>query len=319
MTPLRRKIIAFPHIIIIILAVCGIIPGACSHKSTATDGSHSGQLPAWLVDSLERIAADYPAEIGIALITDSGDTLTVNDCDVYPLMSVFKLHQAISLCHLLEQQGRSIDSAVTLRRDSLNPDTWSPMLTDCPEGDITLSLRQLMNYTLQQSDNNASNYLFASLQPVNAVDSFAATLIPRNSFRLTVTEEQMWADHSLCYSNHSSPLAAAMLINRLFTDSILSSANLRFVRDALGQCITGTDRIVRPLAAEPGVSVAHKTGSGYRDQAGILSAHNDVAFVTLSDGTHYALAVLVKDFHGTEAQAADAIARISDTIYRALR
>ena len=82
------------------------------------------------------------------------------------------------------------------------------------------------------------------------------------------------------------------------------------------ECRTGTDRIVAPLAGKQGVSVAHKTGAGFRDPAtGILSAHNDVGFITLPDGRHYSLAVLVKDFKGSEAEAAKAIAEVSAAVY----
>ncbi|MDE6317072.1 MAG: class A beta-lactamase-related serine hydrolase, partial [Muribaculaceae bacterium] len=86
----------------------------------------------------------------------------------------------------------------------------------------------------------------------------------------------------------------------------------------LGECATGTDRIAAPLADIGGITIAHKTGSGYRNADGLLVAHNDVAFITLPDGTHYTLAVFVKDFDGTEVEASAAIARISKAVYSAI-
>ncbi|MDE6218443.1 MAG: CfxA family class A broad-spectrum beta-lactamase, partial [Muribaculaceae bacterium] len=62
----------------------------------------------------------------------------------------------------------------------------------------------------------------------------------------------------------------------------------------------------------------HKTGSGFREESGLLTAHNDVAVVTLPDGSRYTLAVLVKDFRGSESQAAEVIAGISAAVYSAL-
>ena len=174
-----------------------------------------------LKDSLTYIATKYPAEIGIALITDKGDTLTVNNEAKYPLMSVFKLHQAISLCNLFEQQSTSLDSIVCINSSRMNPETWSPMLTDHPDNQIVLPVRELLRYTLTQSDNNASNYMFESIQSVAETDSFVATIIPRESFRLKVTEAEMWANHARCYDNYSSPLGAALLINKLFTDTTI--------------------------------------------------------------------------------------------------
>lgn len=271
-----------------------------------------------LQDSIDSIAESYPGDIGIVLITDRGDTLAVNDTDKYPLMSVFKLHQAISLCHALEQRGASTDSVVTIESDELNPSTWSPMLKEHNEPTIHLSIKDLMRYTLTMSDNNASNYMFQHMQSVAEADSFIATIIPRECFRMVVTEADMWADHNRSRDNHSSPSGAAILIDRLFTDSIIGQYNRDFLCATLRECTTGTDRIVAPLSDIEGVTVAHKTGSGFRDGQGRLMAHNDVAFIVMPDGRHYSLAVLVTNFDGSEEEASAAIAKVSETVYNTL-
>lgn len=297
-----------------VLAVMALTSCGMTGKKPSRDAGAATVATA-LQDSLQAVARSYPGEIGIALITDRGDTVLVNNEDKFPLMSVFKLHQAISLCNLFDQRGTSLDSVVTLRRNELNPDTWSPMLKDHPGDEITLPIKELLVYTLTQSDNNASNWMFDNIEPVAATDSVVSTVIPRESFRIKVTEADMWGDHSLCYRNHSSPLGAAELINRLFTDSILSPTASDFIRTTLRECKTGTDRIAAPLKDRDGVIVAHKTGSGFRDSNGILTAHNDVAFVELPGNRHYALAVLVKDFNGSESDATAVIAHISAIVY----
>ena len=59
--------------------------------------------------SLESKIQDYTkgikAEIGVAVIIDGKDTLTVNNDNRYPLMSVFKLHQALSVGNRLNAQS----------------------------------------------------------------------------------------------------------------------------------------------------------------------------------------------------------------------
>lgn len=284
-----------------------------------------------LQDSLTRIVSEYPGEIGVAVIVgkdaaagqDDGmsvpDTATVNNQDKYPMMSVFKLHQAVALCHELDRKGISLDTVISMHRDTLDADTWSPMLKEHPESVIRLPVRKLMEYTLQLSDNNASNELFRQLMSPAKCDSLIATIIPRDDFKITYPESAMKRDHALAYSNHTSPVGAASLIYRLFTDSILSRGNQDFLRDVLLHCGTGVDRISQPLQDITDVTVAHKTGSGYRNEQGVLAAHNDVAFVHLPEGTHYALAVFVKDFPGTEADASAIISRISQAVYNAIK
>ena len=100
----------------------------------------------------------------------------------------------------------------------------------------------------------------------------------------------MAADHSRAYSNTTSPLGAAELMDRLFTDSLVSREKQDFIKEALRECTTGKDRIAAPLAGKEGVCIAHKT----------------------------ALAVFVKDFRGTEQQASEVIARISAAVYSIL-
>lgn len=48
-----------------------------------------------LTDSISQIVSACPGEIGVAIIINNTDTVKVNNRSVYPMMSVFKLHQAI--------------------------------------------------------------------------------------------------------------------------------------------------------------------------------------------------------------------------------
>lgn len=268
-----------------------------------------------LADTISEIAACYPAEIGVALIIDSTDTIAVNDKAIYPMMSVFKVHQALAVCNDFDSKGLSLDSMMTLRRDELDPRTWSPMLKEHPEPVFSLTVEDLLRYTLTLSDNNASNLMFRKLVDVAQTDSFISTVIPRSCFRIAHTEEEMSADHSKAYSNHTSPLGAAALMNRLFTDSIVSGMKQRFIMETLAQCVTGNDRIVASLPENKSIAVAHKTGSGYTDENGVLAACNDLAYICLPNGTCYTLAVFVKDYKGNETQAAEAISHISAAVY----
>ena len=143
-------------------------------------------------------------------------------------------------------------------------------------------------------------------------------MIPRASFRIACSEDEMQADHDKACSNYTSPLGAAMLINKVFTDSLVSREKQDHIKTSLAECVTGADRIVAPLLGRHGVSVAHKTGSGYVNERGELVAHNDVAYICLPNGVSYSLAVFVKDFKGSEAQASEPVARISGAVYSIL-
>lgn len=297
---------------LLLTAVAVILLTACRQREAVSHDYRTG-----LEKELTAIADSAKGDVGIALIYD-GDTLTVNNGAIYPMMSVFKLHQAVALCRMFEGNGTSLDSVMTLRRSELDPDTWSPMLKDHTGEEISLPIRRLLEYTLIESDNNASNEMFVRLMSPAACDSVIAGIIPRGSFEIRFNEAEMQTDHSRAYSNRTSPLGAAILIDRLFTDTLVGKSYQDFIKSALLRCQTGPDKISAALSETEGITIGHKTGSGYRDENGRLAASNDVAFVTLPDERHYALAVFVKDFDGTDAEAAATIARISAAVIKAL-
>ena len=287
------------------------------HKS-ATKDSANPPLTNVLTDSISQIVSACPGEIGVAVIVNNRDTVKVNYKSVYPMMSVFKVHQALALCNDFDNKGISLDTLVKIDRNRLDSKTWSPMMKDYHESVISLTVKDLLRYTLAQSDNNASNLIFNDMVNVAQTDSFIATLIPRSSFQIAYTEEEMSADHDRAYSNYTSPLGAAMLMNCLFTENIVSGEKQSFIKNTLKECLTGTDRIVAPLLDKERVTIAHKTGSGYVNENGILVAHNDVAYICLPNNVCYTLAVFVKDFKGNESQASQYIAHISEVVYSLL-
>lgn len=283
-------------------------------KSVYRDGVNHPLINS-LTDSISQIASTCPGEIGVAIIINNTDTVTVNNKSVYPMMSVFKVHQALALCNDFDNKGISLDTLVNIKRNQLDSKTWSPMLNDYSEPVILLTVGNLLRYTLVWSDNNASNLMFKDMVDVARTDDFIATLIPRSDFKIAYTEEEMSADHDKAYSNYTSPLGAAMLMNRLFTEKLISDEKQSFIKNTLKECMTGADRIVAPLIDKEGVTIAHKTGSGYVNENGILAAHNDVAYICLPNNVCYTLAVFVKDFKGNESQASQYIAHISAVVY----
>ena len=263
------------------------------HKS-ATKDSANPPLTNVLTDSISQIVSACPGEIGVAVIINNTDTVD------------------------FDKKGLSLDTLVKINRDKLDPKTWSPMLKDYSGPVISLTVRDLLRYTLTQSDNNASNLMFKDMVNVAQTDSFIATLIPRSSFQIAYTEEEMSADHNKAYSNYTSPLGAAMLMNRLFTEGLIDDEKQSFIKNTLKECKTGVDRIAAPLLDKEGVVIAHKTGSGDVNENGVLAAHNDVAYICLPNNISYTLAVFVKDFKGNESQASQYVAHISAVVYSLL-
>lgn len=251
--------------------------------------------------------------VGIAFVCNN-DTLTINNNVHYPMMSVFKLHQALAVADTLERTGQSYDRQLHIRADELDHQTWSPMLSDIGDGDFDIPVGELVKYAIVCSDNNASNILFDHIISPAETDRLIRQMARDTTFAIAHSESQMKADHTLSYRNYSSPLACALLIRQVFEGQTVSARHTAAITEALLTATTGQDRLGAPLKDIPGIRFGHKTGSGYRNTNGELIAHNDVAYVMLPDGTSYALAVMIRDFAGTEAEASAIMTDISAAV-----
>ena len=146
-----------------------------------------------LQNTLRQIASKADAQVGIAVIFHGTDTITVGNDDRYPLMSVFKFHQALAVIDYLKRNGLSLDSRVYIKKEDLLEDTHSPLRDRYPQGERWLSVGDLLTYTLQQSDNNACDILFRYIGGTEVADAYLRR-IGREHFCISATEEQMNAD-----------------------------------------------------------------------------------------------------------------------------
>lgn len=291
-----------------------LIATSCRHSSAVCDSAVLDRKA--LTNEIDSLLAGVPAQVGVAVIVDGTDTVTVNNSADYPMMSMFKLQEAIAVCRTLGERGQSIDTVFNIPRSKLHTDTWSPMLKDYTADTVRISARGLMDYLLVHSDNNASNLLFSMVATAPQTDSIIRGITSDGAFNISYTEAQMQREHVLAYANRTSPLAYAVLVDRLFTDSLAPTPMQEFIKDAMSRCNTGTARIQAGITGKNGVKFAHRTGSGYVNERGEVVAINDGGHVSLPDGRSYSVAVFVKDYAGPQEDAEAVIARISEAIYR---
>lgn len=255
---------------------------------------------------LENELAKYNAEVGVAFIA-GGDTIVVNN-GRYPMNSVMKLYQAVAVASQCD-----LDSMMFIKATELNLDTYSPMLKEYADKDFKISISNLLSYSLSESDNNACDILFNHTLNLNEVEKFVHEL-GIDSVSIRHDENSMHNNPSLSNENWNNPLAAAMLINRLFTGGIIVDRHvmgkLMFFMADNNQ--TGKNRLQKLLKD---AKIAHKTGTGFNDADGHPQGINDVGFVMLPDGRHYSIAIFVKHTVYDLATTENIIARISAMVY----
>ena len=266
-----------------------------------------------LGEKLRVYTSRCPAEVGVAVILQDRDTIVVNDGH-YPMNSVLKMYQALPTAGELSRRGIRPDSTILVERNRYDADTWSPMFKTYTDSKFSVSYISLLQYALEQSDNNACDILFDHTVGIPGVNAYWHNM-GITDFNISWNEAQMHESPARSDDNWTTPLAAARAINHLVPHCLASSdLTTSQVAGILMHCATGTARIPAPLQGT-GAIVAHNTGTGFDDAEGHPTGINDVAFVMLPDGRSYSLAVFVKtsrtDMPGTEKIIAD----ISEIVY----
>ena len=266
-----------------------------------------------LETQLKEAIKGKKAEIGIAVIIDGKDTVTVNNDIHYPLMSVFKFHQALALADYMGKQKQSLETRLPIKKSDLKPDTYSPLRDKYPQGGIEMSIADLLKYTLQQSDNNACDILFDYQGGPDAVNKYIHSLGIREC-AIVGTETAMHEDLNLCYENWTTPLAAAELVEIFRKNPLFPNVYKYFIFQKMVECQTGQDRLIAPLLDKK-VTVGHKTGTGDLNAKGQQIGCNDIGFVLLPGGRTYSIAVFVKDSEENNQANSKIIADISRIVY----
>ena len=254
------------------------------------------------------------ATVGVAVITAEDDSLTVNNDILYPMMSVFKFHQALALSDYMAGKHLPLETRIRIKPEDLQlKGTWSPLRDKYPNGDVELTIADLMTYTLRQSDNLACDILFDRFMPPKAVDAFIKKQGIDN-VSIQYNETAMSIDHDLCYGNWSTPYSAALLVDRFIDKKIVGDPYFTFIRDLMLGCATGTSRLAQPFKGQAR-QLGHKTGSGYVNEKGEIVACNDIGFVLSANGEKkYVIAVFVRESSLPENATEKIIATISGMV-----
>lgn len=269
-----------------------------------------------LRNELEEFTSGKDAKIGIAVIIDSRDTVSVNGHRAFPMLSVYKLPIALALAEHYRTQGLAFDNPVEIFKEDLHPDTYSPMTekflasSRMMTGGLSMPARELLAYMLQQSDNNASDIILRNAGGIQSVANYLAGTGLKD-IKVANSESEMHDNTLLCYDNSTTPIAMTCLLDYL--DSNCNDSLSAEIKNIMETCSTGTARLAKPLAHANAV-IGHKTGTGFTLPDGRLMAVNDAGYVHLPDGHRYSIAVFIEDSGYDMADTESIIADISEIV-----
>ena len=72
-----------------------------------------------LESKIKKSIENVPAQVGVAIIINGKDTITVNNECHYPLMSVMKYPQALAVLHYLHQHNQPLSTKIFIPKEAL--------------------------------------------------------------------------------------------------------------------------------------------------------------------------------------------------------
>jgi beta-lactamase class A len=290
------------------------------------------------------VVAESRSTVGVGLRDlTSGETVLVRGREHFPMFSVYKLPIAMRVLQRVDEGALRLADPVAIEPKDVRPGSSTAVTSRLQHGRGTLSIAELVEAAVAQSDNTASDLILRLAGGPAAVTAYVRSL-GIEGLRVDRPEVQMAADtygvtlpasweagelpalltappaqrraaierYVADPRDSVTPEAALALLARVARRDALKPPSADYVLRTLEKTTTGPGRI-RGLLPK-GTVVANKTGSGPTAQ-GYTAASNDIGLLTLTSGRQIAVAVFVSASAADDAARDRTIAEIARAAY----
>ncbi len=263
-------------------------------------------------DLLEQIKSVEPEAKGIVGVSilglETGDTLNYNGHSRLVMHSVFKFPIAMTVLHLVDKGKYKLDQKMKIRRGEMLPkNMYSPLRDKYPNG-AELPLSDILGYMVSLSDNTACDYLLKKIGGPQVVEDYVKSL-GVTGIAIRASESDMASAWEVQYTNWGKPADLVQLLDIFYQGKVLSKTNNDFLMKIMLATTTGPKRLKGLLPAD--AVVAHKTGTSPTNAEGLTPATNDIGIITLPNGKHLAIVVMVCNSKADDATRDSVIAKIA--------
>ena len=281
---------------------------APSRAQRAPESSRGGAAARQLRRTLDSLAKASGGALGVGIEVLETRRRVMRDADGhYPMQSVYKLPIAMATLAAVDAGRLKLDQDVAIvPGEYVRIGQYSPIRDKWPQG-VTLPLREVLRLNTVESDGTACDVLLRVLGGADSVRAWLGSIGVRD-VEVRDPEKTLGADWTAQYRNWMTPASALVLLRAAHEGRGLSAASHALLLDLMRGTTTGPRRLKAGLPA--GTALAHRTGTGgARD--GVTSATNDIGIVTLPDGRHLAIAVLLRDSRADDAAREATIAAVA--------
>ncbi len=259
------------------------------------------------------------AVIGVSAVhLESGRRISVRGTERFPMGSVYKFPIVLTALQRADAGTLKLDQKITIEPKDFSPG-WSPLRDEAKGKPVTLTVRELLRYTVSISDNTACDNTLRLLGGPAVVSKRMTELgvpgiridRPEKTIAGHLNEPDGRTRYAADPRDTASPddLAALLVTFWNRRDGLSKSSH-----DLLMQWMIDTPTGVRRIksAVPAGSVVAHKTGT----RPGTV---NDAAIVTSPDGKdHVVLVIFSKAGTSPEKKREDDVAAVTKKVWREL-
>ncbi|MEG4585373.1 class A beta-lactamase [Microcoleus sp. MOSTC5] len=258
-----------------------------------------------LRDRIEQISQAALGRVGVkATVLETGESVTLNGNQQFPMQSVYKFPIAMALLAQVDRGKLKLDQKIRVEASDILQ--GSRILDDSSQG-MEFSLAELLKYMVSESDGTSCDVLLKLLGEPRVVTEYLRGL-GVNDIVVAHTEKELAQGTAVKYRNYATPDAAVVLLRTFHEGKGLSKSSQALLLQLMTETTTGPKRIKGLLP--DGTVVAHKTGTSSTVN-GVTPATNDVGLVTLPNGRHMAISVFVSDSRANDAVREEVIAKVA--------
>lgn len=283
---------------LISILVIFLIINSCATKNNENE----------LKNKIEKIISTENGDFGVSIIDENNNIVEINGKKHYPLLSTFKFPIALTILHKVEKRELSMQQQIFIKKEELLENTWSPFKEKHPDGNISISLEEAINWMIVYSDNNLTDILLRLLGGTETVEKF----IDDENFVIKNNEYEMHRDWNSQFINKSTPNSFAQLLKKFSEGKILNSENTKWLYQSMVKSETGVKRLKGKL---PNVKIAQRAGTSFTNDEGITGAINNVGIMELPNNQKIYIAVFVHNTSEEFSKGEEIIADIAKTTY----
>lgn len=263
-----------------------------------------------LKKQIEKILENKKADIGISIIgTKKNDLTQINGDKLYPMLSTVKFQIALVILKKIQKGELSMNQKLFVKKEELLEDTYSPFKKEYPNGNISITLEEAIQWMVSYSDNNLTDILLRLIEGPETVQNF----INSKNFIIKNNEEDMHKDWDSQFINQITPNEAVYLLKKFTNGKFLNKEYTKWLYNAMLNNQSGLNRLKKSLPQN--TKIAHRTGTSFTNDEGMTGAINDIGIIELSNNKKIIIAVFVHNTYETFDNSEKIIAAISKATF----